>query len=139
MKRKCEYNSALNKPIFIIMYILAIHSFRVLGYQINIIACESPRGLSSTAKRHSSRNALLFALCLGLFLKVGLHATLLRLAFVMERVVVSLAFLVACESGNGTADSALDAVADARAKVAQLATSLLLLTLEVLLTTGVLK
>lgn len=57
----------------------------------------------------------------------------------MERVVVSLAFLVACESGNGTADSALDTVADARAKVAELATGFLLLTLEVLLTARVLK
>lgn len=78
-------------------------------------------------------------LSLGLLLKVGLHTALLRLAFVMHSLVVLLALLVTREASNSSTNGALGAVADARAEVANLTASLLLLTFEILLTTGLLQ
>lgn len=69
----------------------------------------------------------------GLLLNISLGATLLSLASVMLLLVVGLSSLIARQASDGTANGARDTIGHARAKIGELATSLLLLTLEVLL------
>lgn len=78
-------------------------------------------------------------LSLGLLLNIVLGTALLSLARVVETLVVCLTSLVTGETSDGTTNSALDTVADARSIVVELALSLLLLTLEVLFTTLLLQ
>ena len=100
---------------------------------------------SSHAQQHppliatSSRVIALLLLSLSLLLKVVLDTALSGLALSVQLVVVGFALLVAGNVGNGTDNGALDAVADASTKVAELTLGLLLLALEVLLTAGVLQ
>ena len=68
-----------------------------------------------------------------------LNTTLASLALSTELVVVSLLLLVAGEVGDGTTESTLDTVANARAEVAELTLGLLVSTLEVLLTARLLQ
>lgn len=68
-----------------------------------------------------------------------LRTTLLGLALIVLLLVVGLGRLVARQAGNGTADGTSSPVRDARPQVAELAASLLLLALEVLLATGLLE
>jgi hypothetical protein len=78
-------------------------------------------------------------LSFGLLLKVVLDTALLGLALGVLLVVDSLLVGIASQAGNGTTDGALDAVANARAEVVELALGLLLLALEVLLTASLLE
>lgn len=76
---------------------------------------------------------------LGLLRDVVLGSTLLGLANIVLLLVVNLSGLVACDAGNGAAESARDTVSDTATQVANLALGLLLLALEVLLATGLLQ
>jgi hypothetical protein len=69
---------------------------------------------------------------LSLLLDIVLGTALLCLSLSPHLVVVSLAALVTGQAGDGTADSALSAVAKTSAEILELALSLLLLTLQVL-------
>lgn len=64
------------------------------------------------------------------------HTTLLSLAIGTHLIVVSLSILVASKTGNGAADSALNARSNTGAQVIQLPLGFLLLTLEILLLTS---
>lgn len=79
------------------------------------------------------------ALSLSLLLKVVLNTSLLGLALGTELVKVSLTFSITSQAGDGAANSSLDTVANTRAKIIQLTLSLLVLTLEVLLSTRLLQ
>lgn len=79
---------------------------------------------------------LVVGLCL--LLNVVLGTTLLRLALIVQLLVVCLAFLVSSETSDSAANSSLDTVSHAMAVVVQLALCLLLLALEVLLTSRLL-
>lgn len=68
-----------------------------------------------------------------------LGTTLLGLALSTELIVVSLTALVASQARDGTANGSLSTVGETRTEVAELALGLLLLALEVLLTTGCLE
>lgn len=85
----------------------------------------------------SSLSLLLLALVgLGLLEDIVLDATLLSLALSTHLFVVGLSSVVAGDARNGTSNGSLDTTSNTAAKVGQLALSLLLLTLEVLLATG---
>lgn len=77
---------------------------------------------------------LLLGLSLGLLLDRSLSAALLGLAGVVLLLILGLGGLVARQAGDGTTKGASDAIGGAGAKVGELAFGLLLLTLEVLLT-----
>jgi hypothetical protein len=82
---------------------------------------------------------LLAALSLGLLLDVVLDTTLASLALSTELVVLGLLLLVAGKVGDSTANGTLGTLADARAEVAELTLGLLVSTLKVLLTAGLLQ
>lgn len=82
--------------------------------------------------RHPMVESLGLLIGLSLLLNIVLGTALLGLALSPHLVVVSLTALVAGEAGDGTANSALSAVADTSTKVLELALGLLLLTLQVL-------
>lgn len=75
---------------------------------------------------------------LRLLLDVVLGATLLCLALIVQLLVVLLTFLISSEAGDGATNSSLSTVSHAVAVVVQLALCLLLLALEVLLTSSLL-
>jgi hypothetical protein len=78
-------------------------------------------------------------LSVGLFLDVVLGAALQGLAGVVLLLIFCLGSRVARQASGGVADGASDTVRDARAEIVELALGLLLLALEVLLTTGLLE
>ena len=83
--------------------------------------------------------AKLVASGLGLLLDVVLGAALLRLARVMLVLILGLLGTVARQPSHGPSDGARDAVRRARGVVVELAACLLLLALEILATTRLLK
>lgn len=82
---------------------------------------------------------LLTSSSIGLLGDIMLGTALQGLAGVVLLLVLSLLGTVANHTGSGTANSARSPVTDTREVVASLAGSLLLLTLEVLLASGLLK
>jgi hypothetical protein len=82
---------------------------------------------------------LLAALSLGLLLDVVLDTTLASLALSTELVVLGLLLLVAGKVGDSTANGTLGTLADTRTEVAELTLGLLVSTLKVLLTAGLLQ
>ena len=76
---------------------------------------------------------------LGLLLNVVLSTPLLRLAGVMLMLILGLLGAVSRQACDSTSDGACNPISCPRGEVANLATSLLLLSLEVLLTSGLLQ
>jgi len=76
---------------------------------------------------------------LGLLLDVVLSTPLLRLAGVMLMLILGLLGAVSRQACDGTSDGACNPISCPRGEVANLATSLLLLSLKVLLTSGLLQ
>ena len=76
---------------------------------------------------------------LSLLLDISLNTTLGGLAVSAHLVVVSLALIVTHDTSHGTTNDTLGAVSDAAGEIAKLALGLLLLSLEILLATGVLQ
>lgn len=76
---------------------------------------------------------------LALLLDVVLGATLLRLALIVQLLVVLLTCPVSSKTGDGATNSSLDTLSHAVAVVVYLALGLLLLALEVLLTSRLLQ
>lgn len=81
----------------------------------------------------------LVALGLGLLLDIMLGPALLSLALSAHLLVVSLASLIASQPADSAADGTLGSVAHTVAQVRELTPGLLLLTLTVLLTAGLLE
>lgn len=76
---------------------------------------------------------------ISLLLNVVLSTTLLRLARVVQTLVVLLASLVTSKASDGAADGSLDTVANARSVIVELALGFLRLTLKILLATLLLE
>lgn len=111
----------------------------------------------SHSNRHSSADALLsgvsklyyaaflhnypapLELGLSLLLDVMLSTALLGLTLIVLLLVLSLGSLVTGQTSNGTTDGTSGPVRRTRAEITELATSLLLLTLVVLLTSLLLE
>lgn len=105
----------------------------------NSIVCPE---LANRRQHHSQRQVnTIHRLLLGLslLLDIMLSAALLSLAGVVHVLVVLLARLVAGQASDGTTDGALETVADARSVVVELTLGFLLLALEILLATLLLK
>lgn len=108
---------------------------------INVLELLSYYIVTHNVFRNDIRVSALLSLPLGLglLLDISLNTTLGGLAVSAHLVVVSLALLVAHDTGHGTTKDTLSTVRDAPGEVAKLALGLLLLSVEVLLATGVLQ